>query len=50
MNIKSNMSFKPEKVKKLQTVTDIGSGIYRMINTIRERLNKEIKLNATESD
>ena len=35
---------------KIGMVTDIGSGVYRMITTIRERLNKEIKLNATETE
>ena len=35
---------------KVGMVTDIGSGVYRMIKTIRERLNKEIKLNATETE
>lgn len=35
---------------KVGMVTDIGSGVYRMIKTIRERLNKEIKLNVTETE
>ncbi|MBA7629661.1 hypothetical protein ES703_37164 [subsurface metagenome] len=35
---------------KVGMVTDIGSGVYRMIKTIRERLNKEIKLNAMETE
>jgi len=35
---------------KIGMVTDIGSGIYRMIKTIKEKLNKEIKLNETETE
>lgn len=35
---------------KVGMVTDIGSGVYRMIKTIRERLNKEIGLNSTEAE
>jgi len=35
---------------KIGMVTNIGSGVPRMIKTIREKLNKEIKLNATETE
>lgn len=35
---------------KIGMITDIGSGIYRMIKTIKEKLNKEIKLNETETE
>jgi predicted HTH transcriptional regulator len=31
-------------------VTDIGSGVYRMIKLMREKLNKEIGLNVTETE
>ncbi|MEA1965071.1 MAG: putative DNA binding domain-containing protein [Candidatus Aerophobetes bacterium] len=35
---------------KIGMVTDIGSGIYRMIKKIKEKLNKEIELNLTENE
>jgi ATP-dependent DNA helicase RecG len=37
-------------LNKMGMVTDVGSGVPRMIKIIRERLNKEIKLNATETE
>ena len=37
-------------LNKTGMVTDVGSGVPRMIKIIRERLNKEIKLNATETE
>lgn len=37
-------------LNKIGMVTDVGSGVPRMIKIIRERLNKEIKLNATETE
>lgn len=35
---------------KIGMVTDIGSGVYRMIKSIREKLNKEIGLTVTETE
>ncbi len=35
---------------KIGMVTDIGSGVYRMIKLIRERLGKEIELKVTEAE
>jgi len=35
---------------KVGMVTDIGSGVYRMIKTIKEKLNKEVKLEQTETE
>ncbi len=35
---------------KIGMVTDIGSGVFRMIKTMREKLNKEINLNLTETE
>jgi ATP-dependent DNA helicase RecG len=35
---------------KIGMVTDIGSGVYRMIKTIKEKLNKEVKLEPTETE
>ncbi len=35
---------------KVGMVTDIGSGVYRMIKTMREKLNREIELNVTETE
>lgn len=35
---------------KIGMVTDTGSGIYRMIKKIKEKLNKEIELNLTENE
>ncbi|MBU4444255.1 putative DNA binding domain-containing protein [bacterium] len=35
---------------KIGMVTDTGSGVYRMIKTIKEKLNREIKLNTTETE
>jgi len=37
-------------LNKMGMVTDVGSGVPRMIKIIRERLNKEVKLNATETE
>ena len=31
-------------------VTDIGSGVYRMIKTIKEQLNKDVGLVPTETE
>ncbi len=31
-------------------VTDIGSGVYRMIKTIKEQLNKDVVLEQTETE
>ena len=31
-------------------VTDIGSGVYRMIKTIKEQLNKDVVLVPTETE
>jgi hypothetical protein len=31
-------------------VTDIGSGVYRMIKTIKEQLNKDVELVPTETE
>ena len=35
---------------KVGMVTDIGSGVYRMIKTMKEKLNKELKLEQTETE
>ncbi|MGD2247151.1 MAG: putative DNA binding domain-containing protein [Candidatus Methanofastidiosia archaeon] len=35
---------------KIGMVTDIGSGVYRMIKSIREKLNKEVELTVTETE
>jgi ATP-dependent DNA helicase RecG len=35
---------------KIGMVTDIGSGVYRMIKTMKEKLNKELKLEQTETE
>jgi ATP-dependent DNA helicase RecG len=35
---------------KIGMVTDIGSGVYRMIKTMKEKLNKEVKLEPTETE
>ena len=35
---------------KIGMVTDIGSGVYRIIKTMREKLNREIELYATETE
>lgn len=35
---------------KIGMVTDIGSGVYRMIKIIKEKLNREIELNPTETE
>jgi len=35
---------------KIGMVTDIGSGVYRMIKTMKEKLNKEIDLNSTGTE
>ena len=31
-------------------VTDIGSGVYRMVKTIKEQLNKDVELEPTETE
>ena len=35
---------------KVGMVTDIGSGVYRMIKTIKEQLNKDVVLEQTETE
>jgi predicted HTH transcriptional regulator len=35
---------------KVGMVTDIGSGVYRMIKTIKEQLNKDVILTPTETE
>lgn len=35
---------------KIGMVTDIGSGVFRMIKTMKEKLNKEIEFNLTETE
>jgi ATP-dependent DNA helicase RecG len=35
---------------KIGMVTDIGSGVYRMIKSMREKLNKEVGLTVTETE
>ena len=35
---------------KIGMVTDTGSGVYRMIKIIKEKLNKEVELNLTENE
>jgi predicted HTH transcriptional regulator len=35
---------------KMRMVTDLGSGVRRMMKLVREYINKEVDLNATESE
>jgi predicted HTH transcriptional regulator len=34
----------------MRMVTDLGSGVRRMMKLVREYINKEVDLNATESE